>query len=166
MSNFRGFSLPPYLASRMLLGIALSFTAAFCYASAGYIASELVGVYAAGTTIAFFEALFGFLFVFSLRLGALRQARIAGSQSWQRPPMSATGWLVLASVATAIGVGSFYTALSLTTLSIAAPVSGTAPLVTYALVLVLLRGEERLTMRAVFGAALVVAGVVIIGMNN
>ena len=65
-----------------------------------------------------------------------------------------------AGVVFAIAVASLYTALELAPLSIVAPLAGTEPLATYFFILLILRGQEFITLRATLGALLIVLGVV------
>ena len=74
--------------------------------------------------------------------------------------------MLAAGVLFALATSSFYTALTRIDFSVAAPIVGAVPLASYLFVLIVLRGYERLTPRVVLGAALVVAGVGLIGVAN
>ena len=153
------------LMPRAIAGIVLALLAALSYAAAGFIASQLVGEYAGGTGIALLESVFGLVFVLALHLGTRRRGTSspAAGSLWKGMPLV---WLVLAATFSAMGVGAFYSALTYEGLSVVAPVAGFVPLVSYAFILVLMRGEERLTGRVIVGALLVVIGVVLIGLTN
>ena len=136
-------------------GISLAVIAALSFATTGFIASQVAGEMAPGPVLAFYEALFGLCFVLGVYGRAVR-----------RVSRASVPWLVATGLALATGFGGFYTALALVDLSVVAPIAGAVPLVSYAAVLVLLRGSERLTPQAVAGAALVVGGVVLISIVN
>lgn len=143
--------------SPVTVGILFAIGASLSFSGAGFVASQLVDV-APGTVIALYEAIFGLLFVVGLHMRDLRAA--------SRSPRSGLYWAALAGVGIAGGTASFYTALGHIPFSVAAPIIGTVPLVSYALVLVLLRGHERITRRAALGACMVIAGVVAIRLVN
>ena len=124
--------------------------AAVSLGSAVYIASQIINQDTPGIAVGFYEIVFGLIFILILYGRSLAQR----AQAF-RPALP---WLVLAGGTNALGIGGFYTALAHSPLSVAAPISGMAPLFTYAFVLLLLRGQERITRRVLFGATLVVSG--------
>ena len=146
------------LASPVTVGVLLCIVAAVSLAGAGYIASQVIERDTPGISIAFYEGIFGISFILLIRGRNL----VRGGQ----PSRSALPWLVLAGGCNALGVGAFYTALSHAPLSVAAPITGVTPLVAYVFVLLLLRGQERITRRVLFGAALVVSGVILVGVSS
>jgi drug/metabolite transporter (DMT)-like permease len=75
-------------------------------------------------------------------------------------------WIALAGAGFATAFASFYTALSRIDFSVGAPILGAVPMVSYVVILFVLRGEEHITPRALLGATLVVVGVGIIGVTN
>jgi drug/metabolite transporter (DMT)-like permease len=144
--------------SPVTLGVLFCIVAAASLASAGYIASQIINQDTPGTSIAFYEGIFGISFVLMLRARSLtRRGQL------QR---AALPWLILAGCCNALGIGGFYTALSHAPLSVAAPITGITPLVSYVFVLLLLRGEEHVTRRVLLGAGLVVFGVVLVGVTS
>ena len=138
-------------------GVLLAGLAGCSFASAGYVASQLVGGGASGVVVAFYESVFGLVLLFAVNARALSR----GAQ----PPRSGVLWGLAAGVAYAFAVGAFYTSLERIPFSVAAPITGSVPLASYAFVLLLLRGTERVTRRAALGAALVVAGVAMVGVS-
>ena len=140
------------------VGILLTVVASVSFSVAGFTASQIVGDLAPGLIVAFYEAVLGVAIVSALNVSSLRGVR--------RLPRVAVPWILLSGAGLAMGVGSFYTALLHAPLSVAAPIVGMVPLVSYTFVLLVLRGEERITRRALVGAAMVVGGVVVIGVNN
>lgn len=143
---------------RVTAGIAFAALAAVSFSSAGLVADHLVDGGAPGVVVAFYEALFGFGFVVCLRL------RGAGAGRW--PGRASAGWIAATAALFAVATGSFYTALARIDFSVAAPIAGAVPLASYLFVFAALRGHERLTPRVLAGAALVVAGVGLIGAAN
>ena len=145
----------------MRLGILATIVASMAYATELYIVSRLVNVHAPGLVIASYEVLFG-LVLFS----AIRLRMLAGYATGRKATAGGFRWALLAGVSLAVALGAFFSALGHAPLSVVAPVGGIAPLVAYGLVLVLLRGVERVTSRTLAGAGLVVAGVALIGVYN
>ena len=146
------------MVSPVTLGVLLCIVAAVSLAGSGYIASQIIDRDTPGISIAFYQTIFGIMFLLIIRGRSMAQ----GGQAHR----SALPWLVLAGGTNALGVGGFYTALAHSPLSVAAPISGMAPLFTYAFVLLLLRGQERITRRVLFGATLVVSGVVLVSLSG
>ncbi len=142
-------------ASRATSGILLTLIAAMSFASAGFIASRLVDDATPGVTVGFFEAGFGLSFVIAVNGPLLRRTR--------RINRGAMLWIAGAGASFALAISAFYTALERIPFSVGAPITGAVPLVSYAFVFVLLRGQERITPRALVGAAMVVAGVGVVG---
>lgn len=144
---------------RITIGLVFAVLAMLSFVTGGLLANHLVDKGISPVVVAFYEALFGLAFVLSIRLRGLR--------SGLRPPVSSgLGWMLAAGVLFALATGSFYTALARIDYSVAAPIVGAVPLASYLFVLIALRGYERLTLRVVCGAALVVAGVGLIGVAN
>ena len=146
------------LASPVTLGVLLCIVAAVSLAGAWYIASQIIDRDTPGISIAFYEVIFGISFILLIRGRSLAQRGQVHRSAWP--------WLVLAGGSNALGVGGFYTALSHAPLSVAAPITGVTPLVAYVFVLLLLRGQEQITRRVLFGAALVVSGVILVSVSG
>ncbi len=145
-------------ARRITIGLAFAVLAMLSFSVGGLLANHLVDRGASPLVVAFYEALFGLAFVLGIRVRGLRSGR--------PPAKSAVGWMVAAGILFALATSSFYTALARMDFSVAAPIIGAVPLASYVFVLIVLRGHERLTLRAVLGATLVVAGVGLIGVAN
>ena len=150
--------MPRADSRRVTTGIVFAALAAVSFSSAGLVANHLVDDGAPGVVVAFYEAAFGFLFVVGVRL------RGAGSGRW--PGRASAGWIAATAALFAVAGANFYTALARIDFSVAAPIVGAVPLASYLFVLVALRGHERLGPRVVVGAALVVAGVGLVGVAN
>ena len=143
---------------RVTTGLVFATLAMLSFVTVGLLANHLVDRGATPVVVGFYEALFGLAFTLGIRARGLRSGRSpVGSGLW---------WMLAAGVLFALASGSFYTALARIDYSVAAPITGAVPLVSYLFVLMLLRGYERLTLRVVFGATLVVAGVGLIGVAN
>ena len=136
-------------------GILLTVLSGLSFAGTGFVANNLADAGNPGLIIGFYEAVFGPGLVLAFNARELKR----------RPAMSRAtlSWALLAAASFAVAVGTFYTGLASIDFSVGSPILGAIPLVSYAVALVLLRGEERITRRALVGAVLIVAGVGIIG---
>ena len=148
------------------MGLVFAMLAMLSFVTAGLLANHLVGRGASPVVVAFYEALFGLSFALGIKARSLPRRRSRPLGSGWAPAGSALPWMLTAGVLFALATGSFYNALARIDFSVAAPVTGAVPLVSYLFVLIMLRGHERLTPRVVVGAALVVAGVGLIGAAN
>ena len=81
-------------------------------------------------------------------------------------PRRAWLWVTLAGVSGTWGVGFWYFALSKAPVVLVAPLAGTHPLVSILAAHLFLQRLERVTWRTVAGAAMVVAGVVLITVGR
>jgi drug/metabolite transporter (DMT)-like permease len=142
--------------STVTIGIAFAVLAAGSFAGTGFVANELADEGTPGVVVGFYEALFGMVLVVAVNARRLRTMRMT------RPALA---WALAAGALFAAAFGSFYTGLSRIDYSVGAPILGAVPLVSYVVLLFVLRGHERITRRALAGAFLVVAGVGIIGLT-
>ena len=156
-----------------MIGLAFATLAMLSFVMAGLLANHLVDRGASPVVVAFYEALFGLAFTLGIQARAFPGRGLPGrimKKSTPGPgrPLAAStlAWMLAAGALFALATGSFYTALARIDFSVAAPITGAVPLVSYLFVLVILRGHERLTPRVVLGAALVVAGVGLVGAAN
>jgi drug/metabolite transporter (DMT)-like permease len=140
------------------IGLALTLLAAISFAVTGFVANEIVDDGTPGVVVGFYEAVFGLVFVIVVKAKSFRRGvRVARVPAF---------WILLAALGFAGAFGSFYTALSRIEYSVGAPILGAVPLVSYVVVLFVLRGQERITPRAGVGAAFVVVGVGVIGVAS
>jgi drug/metabolite transporter (DMT)-like permease len=144
-------------ASRVTSGIIFAALSAFSFGSNGFLANRLADQGNPGVVIGFYESLFGLALVLAINVHHAGRPRAT---------RAAIGWATVAAVGFAVAFGSFYTALSHIDLTVGAPILGAVPLVSYAFILFVLKGEERITPRALVGATLVVIGVGIIGVTS
>jgi drug/metabolite transporter (DMT)-like permease len=140
------------------LGILFAFGASASYASEGFVASQVIRHYSPGLVLAAHSSTFGMGYLLALW----------GREFRKHEAISRVGlfWIALAGLGLAMGTSSLYSALGEAPLSVVAPIVGAVPLVSYVFVLLLLRGQERITPRVLLGASLVVAGVVLISIYN
>jgi drug/metabolite transporter (DMT)-like permease len=150
----------PVLTSdkRVTSGIVFTIFAGLSFALSGFLANDLVDGGHPGVIVGFYEDLGGLVLVLAINV---RQFR--GRPQVTRPAML---WIVLAAAGFATAFASFYTALSRIDFSVGAPILGAVPMVSYVVILFILRGDEHITPRALLGAMLVVVGVGIIGITN
>ena len=143
--------------SRVTSGIILTVLSAFSFGSTGFLANRLADQGNPGVVIGFYESLFGLALV--LAINVHRAGR-------PRATRAAMAWATIAAMGFAVAFGSFYTALSHIDYTIGASILGAVPLVSYVFILFVLKGQERITPRALTGATLVVVGVGIIGVTS
>jgi drug/metabolite transporter (DMT)-like permease len=143
--------------SRVTSGIILAVLSAFSFGGNGFLANRLADQGNPGVVIGFYESLFGLALVLAINVHHAGRPRAT---------RAAIGWASIAAVGFAVAFGSFYTALSHIDLTVGAPILGAVPLVSYGFILFVLKGEERITRRALIGATLVVIGVGIIGVTS
>ena len=144
--------------NRVTSGIAFTIFAGLSFALSGFLANDLVDGGHPGVIVGFYEGLCGLALVLAINV---RQFR--GRPQVTRATMF---WITLAAAGFATAFACFYTALSRIDFSVCAPILGAVPMVSYVVILFVLRGEEHITPRALLGAMLVVAGVGIIGITN
>jgi uncharacterized membrane protein len=158
MSALRRWSSNRTAIGTVGVGILFAFGASASYASEGFVASQVIRHYAPGLVLAAHSSTFGMGYLLALW----------GRQFRHRQKINRAGlfWVVLAGLGLAAGTSSLYSALGEAPLSVVAPIVGAVPLVSYVFVLLLLRGQERITPRVLLGASLVVAGVVMISIYN
>ena len=143
---------------RVASGIVFTIFAGLSFALSGFLANELVDDGHPGVLVGFYEGLGGLALVLAINVRHFR-----GRPEVTRRAML---WIALAAAGFATAFASFYTALSRIDFSVGAPILGAVPMVSYIVILFVLRGEEHITPRALFGAMLVVVGVGIIGITN
>ena len=106
---------------------------------------------------------------FSLLFGLLITGAIFGKNSVSNlsvSPMSGYLYMLGAGFASAFGVSCWYLALSKAPVVLVTPIIAVNPLVTIGLSLVFLRKLEKVTKKTIWGAALVVFGVVLISLGS
>ena len=141
----------------VVLGMLSSGLAAICYGSSQFLARKLVTEQAPPLVVATYSLMAGMVIL------ALVTHR--GVIKDRRAPKRAFLLMALAGLAASAGVTFNLLALSRAPVVIVAPVSSITPLVSLALAHIFLQRLERVTMRIWLGAALVVAGVVIIAVG-
>lgn len=141
-----------------ILGSALAGLAAVCYGFSQFLSRKLVMEQASPLVVATFTLLVGTLILLAVSPRSLAQDR--------RAPRHAFLLMVLAGVTSSAGVAFNLFALSLAPVVIVSPVSAASPLVSLAIAHLFLQRLERVTLRIWIGAALVVAGVILITIGS
>jgi drug/metabolite transporter (DMT)-like permease len=139
---------------RELMGYGFALGAAFAYGAAQVLTRHSVRDLAPpllGTTIALFWGTLGFLLISARSVGEPRLDLRRGSLHF-----------AAAGLFSAMGVMLMFLALERAQVVLVAPVISTNPLFTLLLAAIFLRDIERLTVQVVVGAALVVAGVIVL----
>ena len=108
-----------------------------------------------GATIAFF---FGMAFLLLASLGNFGPS--------VKNNRKGALFLALAGMSAGLGVSANYSALSLAPVVVVAPITSINPLITLILAYVVLRKLERITLRVIMGAILVVLGVILITLGR
>ncbi len=83
-----------------------------------------------------------------------------------RAPKRAIAWIMLAGILASTGAYLSFIALSLAPIVLISPLVAVSPLVTLILAAIFLRQVEKITIRIVLGACLVVAGVILVIVGN
>ena len=83
-----------------------------------------------------------------------------------RAPKRAIAWIMLAGILASTGAYLSFIALSLAPIVLVSPFVAVSPLVTLILAAIFLRQVEKITMRTVLGACLVVSGVILVIVGN
>ncbi len=144
---------------RLLVGYAASLGAAAAYGSSSLIARKIVDDYSSPIVATAFSLLFG-----TVIMAALFHRSVGGDAL--RAPRKAWLYVALAGAASTWGVTFMFVALTQAPIVLVAPLTGTNPLVSLVLSHFFLQKLERITLRTVAGAALVVGGVALIAYGN
>ena len=139
-----------------IIGYAAAIGAAACYGTLAVLGRKIATDIAPPLVANSFSMILG-----TLVLAAIFQSRIR-SDFRVRP--SRKGWLfvALAGCASTWGVTFWFLALGEAPAILVAPLAAVHPLFSVLLTMVFLRGLERVTMRTVLGALLVIGGVILI----
>lgn len=141
----------------ILIGYLMALAGAFAYGAAQVATRKGVSEMTTpliGATLSMFT---GMVALFFLNLQDLRTA----ASTKRRAVVLVT----LSGVFSSIGVTSMYFALSYVPATVASPIVSVNPLLTILFASVFLRQSERVTRRVVFGAVLVVAGVILVALG-
>lgn len=103
------------------------------------------------------------MFAGMLALGFMNVKEVKTAAAFQR---KAFFWVALSGLFSSVGVLSMYWALSYVPVMIAAPISNINPLVTLVLAHFFLSQHEKITMRVVVGAVVVVLGVILVTVGR
>ncbi len=145
-------------------GYLLAFGAATAYGTSSVLNRAALREYGAplsGVTIALAV---GLLAMAPLALRAYRAGKADGAAA--RPVRTAILFACASGLSSLLGFGSITFALSRLPVVVATPISSAYPLVTVALVLLFLRQTEVVSRRTMLGAALIVAGIILVALNR
>lgn len=143
----------------MFTGYSAAIASACSYGAGALVAQKIVADYSSPVVGSAFSLLFGVIIV----------ATLFGRQAFQnRYLVSRKSLLFLVGTGTssAIGVVFYFLALDYGPVVLVAPIVGAYPLVTIAMSHVFLRNLEKVTLRMVLGASIVVAGIAIITLGR
>lgn len=141
----------------LLIGLLFGFGAAMSYGTSQVLTRHSVSNLAPPLIGAFIALAWGTLGFAAM---SARSVARAGDRSWR-----GTAFFVLAGLFSACGVMLMFQSLQRGQVVIVSPVLATNPLFTLLFAALLLRGVERITMRIITGALLVVAGVVVLTLT-
>ncbi|HJO83268.1 MAG: DMT family transporter [SAR202 cluster bacterium] len=144
---------------RLWLGYAASLGAAACYGSVAVVGRKIVSDFAPPIVATSFSMMFGTAIVLAVF------GRYVNSDMKTAPGRA---WLFAgaAGLAAAWGVSNWYLALGEAPVVLVAPLVGTSPLVSILMMHLFLQRLEKVTWRTVFGAMMVVGGVVLVALGN
>ena len=144
---------------RLMIGYLAALGASFSYGASSVIARKVVIDYSSPMVGTAFSMLFGTLILAALFQQQARYDVVSA-------PRSALIPLALAGCAATWGVSFFFLAMNEAPVVLVAPLTGVHPLVSILLTHIFLQRLERVSLRTVLGATLVVAGVVVISVGN
>ena len=146
---------------RTLIGYALALGAAASYGGTNPIAKELTQAYGSPLVVSALSIVFGVLLLAPVvGRDAIRDIRVAGSD---------LGFVIstgLAGLSAGGAVISLYTALQRSEVVVVSPIVAANPLLTLLLAQIFISRLERITRWVVYGAALVVGGVIVIVVGS
>jgi drug/metabolite transporter (DMT)-like permease len=144
---------------RVMLGYAASLGAAACYGSVALVGRKIVGDYAPAMVATAFSMSLGTAMVAALFFRDLKTDLTTA-------PRRAWVMVALAGIAAAWGVSFWFLALEEAPVVLVAPLVGVSPLGSIVLTHFFLQRLEKVTMRTVFGALMVVGGVALVTLGN
>ena len=143
------------------LGYLFALGAAAAYGTSGVLIKSGLTAYGSPFTAITIATATGLLVLSPLAFGSWRSQGLG----W-RPGRRALLFILASGLCAFTGFSANTLALSVLPVAIVAPISSAYPLVTVLLVLIFLRGSEVITRRTLLGAALIVAGVVLVAVNR
>lgn len=146
---------------RAILGYLMAVGAAASYGGTNVIAKELTQAYGSPLMISAFSLIFGVLLL----------APVAGQSTFAALRARSSGWgefafASLAGLASAVAVISLYYALQREDVVVVSPITSAYPLLTILLARIFISQLERITKQLVMGAALTLAGVIVVVIGS
>ncbi len=143
------------------LGYLFALGAAAAYGTSGVLIKAGLNAYGSPFTAITIATVTGLLVMSPLAFGSWRSQ----GPGW-RPGRRALLFILASGLCAVTGFSANTLALSVLPVAVVAPISSAYPLVTVALVLIFLRNSEVITWRTMLGAALIVAGVILVALNR
>jgi uncharacterized membrane protein len=144
--------------SPVTLGYLSALVAAMAYGVTNVLGKKLVTDFGNPLVVATFTTMFGML-IFALFVGKQTPKEI------KKAPRRSRFFIVLAGITATAGLAMMYAALTQARVIIVAPIAALNPLIAILLAHLFLRRLERVTLRIVVGALLVMAGVTAITLD-
>ena len=143
------------------LGYLFAFGAAAAYGTSGVLIKTGLNNYGSPFTAITIATITGLVVLSPLAFASWRSQ----GKGW-RPERRALLFILASGLCAITGFSSNTLALSTLPVTIVAPISSAYPLVTVLLVLIFLRQSEIVSWRTMAGAALIVAGVILVALNR
>lgn len=143
------------------LGYLFAFGAAAAYGTSAVLIKAGLNTYGSPFTGITIATLTGLLVLSPLAFGSWRSQ----GKGW-RPGRRALLFIVASGLCAVTGFSSNTLALSTLPVTVVSPISSAYPLVTVLLVLIFLRQSEIVSWRTMLGAALIVAGIILVALNR
>ena len=147
------------IRNRVFIGYMSSLAAALCYGSVAVVGRKIVTDFAPPMVATSFSMMFG-----TAAVALMFQGRLFADMA--TAPRRAWYFAILAGLSSAWGVSFWYLALNEAPVVLVAPLTGISPLVAIVLTHLFLQRLEKVTWRTLFGALLVVGGVVLVTIGN
>lgn len=143
------------------LGYLFAFGAAAAYGTSGVLIKAGLTAYGSPFTAITIATITGLLVLSPLAYASWRSQ----GPGW-RPGRRALLFILASGLCAITGFSSNTLALSQLPVTVVAPISSAYPLVTVSLVLIFFRRSEVISWRTIAGAALIVAGVILVALNR
>ena len=143
---------------RVAIGLLCAVAGAAAYGTGHAIARHVVTRVAPAPVTATYTLFFGMLFLLVISVPHLKRDL--------RAPRSALIMMILAGVCSSFGIFLMYTALARAPVMLASPIVATYPLIAMTFTHIFLQRLERVTLRMVLGAILVVVGITFVVLGQ
>jgi DME family drug/metabolite transporter len=152
-------STPKKLDKRSnIIGIFFALSAAVSYGISQVLAKKIVTDYAEPQVAAMIGIFFGMIGMFAIGLKDLRHDL--------KSPRQAQVFIVISGIFSSIGVLFLFLALDRSPIVVVTPIAATTPLIAIVFSIVFLRSLEKVTLRVILGAILVVVGIALVVLGR